>query len=91
LGAQDVAKAFLKFVSPHRLDLRQFQPAPAGSGDRNSDDEEQDERERAEPDQRLTGVDRRRADHEKNVVHAALVADSALNSNEGGTFMVNTG
>jgi hypothetical protein len=34
-------------------------------------------------------VDRCGADHEKGLVHAALVADSLLNTNEEGTFMVN--
>jgi hypothetical protein len=36
-------------------------------------------------------VDRHGADLEKDLVHAALVADSVLNTNESGTFMVNTG
>jgi hypothetical protein len=36
-------------------------------------------------------MDRQIADHEKDLVHVALVADSAANANEEGTFMVNGG
>ena len=39
--------------------------------------DEQQQRQRAEADQRGAGADRQVADHEKNLVHAALVADSA--------------
>jgi len=39
-------------------------------------------------DQRRASADRQVADHENNLVHAAVVADSAANANEEGTFMV---
>ena len=38
----------------------------------------QQQRQRAEADQRRAGANRQVADHEKNLVHAAVVADSAL-------------
>ena len=50
---------------------------------------EQQQRQRAKADQRGAGADRQVADREKDLVHAALVTDSALNANEEGTFMVN--
>ena len=68
---------------------RQFRAAPAGAGDHDGDDQEQHKRQRAEADQRGAGTNRQVADHKKNLVHVALVADSALNANEGRTFMVN--
>ena len=52
-------------------------------------DQQQDQRERAEADQGVAGANRQVADHEKNLVHARLVADSAACANEEGTFMVN--
>jgi hypothetical protein len=57
--------------------------------DNDGDDQQQDQRERAEPDQCVTSANRPVADHEKDLVHAALVADSGASANEEGTFMVN--
>ena len=46
---------------------------------------------RAKAEQRVAGANRPVADREKNLVHEALVADSAACANEEGTFMVNGG
>jgi hypothetical protein len=72
LGAQHFAQALLEFVGADRLGHRQRGPAAAGSRNDDRDDKEQDERKHAKADQRCAGADRRGADHEKNLVHAAL-------------------
>ena len=76
LGAQHLAQALLQFVGADRLRHRQFRAAPARARDHDGDGQQQQQRERAKADQRVDGADRPVADHEKDLVHAALVADS---------------
>jgi hypothetical protein len=63
--------------------------AAAGAGDHNGDDQQQGERQHAEADQRLPGMDGHVADDEKDFVHGALLTDSVTPANEERTFMVN--
>ena len=91
LRAQHFAQAFLEFVGAHGLRHREFRAAPAGPRDHDGDDQQQQQARAHDADQRDAGADRQVADHQKNFVHAALVADSRLNANEEGTFMVNGG
>ena len=76
LRAQHFAQAFFQFVGADGLRHRQFRAAPAGPRDHDGDHQQQDKRQRAEADQRVAGADRQVADHEKNLVHARVVADS---------------
>ena len=87
LRAQHFAQALFQLVGADRLRHRQLRAAAAGSGDHDGDDQQQQQRQRAKADQRLADADRQVADHEKNFVHAALVADSlALRERRGNIY-----
>ena len=72
LGAQHFAQAFFQFVGADRLRHRDFRAAAARSGDDDGNRQQQHQRERTNPDQGLTCVNRQVAEGKKNLVHAAL-------------------
>ena len=72
LRPQHLAQALFQFVSANRLRHRQFRAPAARAGDDDGDRQQQHQRQRAEPGQRLANVNRQVADDEKNFVHAAM-------------------
>ncbi len=71
LGPQHLAQALFQLIGAKGLRHRQFGVAPGRSRDHDRDDQEQQQSQRAETDQRLAGVDRPVADHEKNLIHGS--------------------
>ena len=72
LGAQHLAEPLFQLVGADGLGHRQFRAAPAGARDTMAIASSRTRRERAEGDQGVADADRPVADHEKNLVHAAL-------------------
>lgn len=87
---QHLAEAFLELVGPDRVRHREFRAAPPGSPDHDGNHHQQDEDEGAEADQRIDDAHRPVAQHENDLVHGALLADSRTQANEEGTWAVNS-
>jgi hypothetical protein len=60
-----------QLVGANGLGHRQFRAAPAAARDHHGDRKQQDQRQRAEADQGVGDADRKVANREQNLVHAA--------------------
>ena len=89
LRPQHFAQALLELIGAHLLRQGQFRATPAGPGERDGNDHEQQQGRRADPDQRRASTHRQVADGHQNIVHDGVVADSGSNANEVRTFLVN--
>ena len=72
LCAQDLGEAIFQLIGARGLGASQLQPALSGARNHDGDDEKEDKGENAESNQRVGGVNRRRADCKKKLVHESL-------------------
>ena len=72
LGAEHFTQPLFQFVGANGLHHRQFRAAAPGSRDHDGNDQKQQQREHREPGQCRVDPERPIADHEEDVVHAAL-------------------
>src|SRR3984957_14474663 len=91
LQLEHFGQAVFEFVGANSLRHCELSATPPRPCDHDGNDQKQQQRDGTEADQRDIGSNRQVADRKKDLVHAALVADSPPNANEEGTFMVNRG
>ncbi|MFK4489895.1 hypothetical protein ABIA45_004973 [Bradyrhizobium sp. USDA 336] len=72
LGAQHLGEALLELVGPDRVRHGEFRATPPRARDHDRNHNQQDEDERTEADQRIDDAHRPVAQHDNDLVHAAL-------------------